>query len=247
LAKIDTSGLSEEARKAVAASITRWQKLPPLPEGRYLLVNIPAYRIDLFEGTLKLGSWRTIVGKTRTPTPEFIGEARAVILNPSWNVPASIVAESVGRLVARRPAEAARRGYVKEGSRYRQKPGPANQLGQMKLEFINPYSIGLHDTPSRTLFAKEKRALSHGCIRVDDPIGFAAALLGPPASKESLTAILEASRKTQRLPFPTPIPVIVGYFTAEADEDGALYIYDDIYRRDPKVPAPLRTDADCIN
>jgi murein L,D-transpeptidase YcbB/YkuD len=243
LAAVDTSALDPQARTAVAASLARWQRLEPLPTGRWLLVNIPAFEISLYDGARRTGTWRAIVGKTKSPTPSFTGKANGVILNPWWEVPASIVAESVGRIVARNPKKAARDGYVKEGSRYRQKPGPANQLGQMKLDFVNAYSIGIHDTPSRQLFKKDKRTLSHGCIRVDDPFGFAAALLGPPQTRDSLASAAAASSDTQRLPFAQPIPVIVDYFTAEVADDGSLRLFDDVYRRNPVISAAIETDC----
>lgn len=243
LAAVDTQALDPKARAAVAASLARWQALEPLPTGRWLLVNIPAFEISLYDGPRRTGTWRAIVGKTKTPTPSFSGKAKGVIINPWWEVPASIVAESVGRIVARNPQRAARDGYVKEGDRYRQKPGPANQLGLMKLDFVNPFGIGIHDTPSRSLFKKDKRAFSHGCIRVDDPFGFAATLLGPPSTSDSLVATAAASPDTQRLAFAEPIPVIVDYFTAEVADDGSLRLFDDLYRRNPVASAA--TGSEC--
>ncbi|WP_310475793.1 L,D-transpeptidase family protein [Sandarakinorhabdus sp.] len=226
LAAVDLASLADQDRLKVAASLARWQALPPPPAGRWLLVNIPAFEISLYDGVVRTGTWRAIVGKAKTPTPSFTGKASGVILNPWWEVPASIVAESVGRIVARNPKKATRDGYVRQGDRYRQMPGPHNQLGQMKLDFVNAYSVGIHDTPSKPLFEREKRAFSHGCIRVDDPFGFAAALLGPPASRDSLKTVAETSRETQRLAFAEPIPVIVGYFTAEVGDDGTLRLFD---------------------
>jgi murein L,D-transpeptidase YcbB/YkuD len=237
LAAIDMAALDIRTRTAVAASLARWQALGPLPRGRWLLVNIPAYEIRLFDGVVVQARWRAIIGKPKTPTPTFRGTANGVILNPWWEVPASIVAESVGRLVARNPKRAAAQGYVREGTRYRQAPGPDNQLGRIKLDFRNAHSVGIHDTPSRQLFARERRALSHGCIRVDDALGFAATLLGPPASRDSLTAVIETSRETRAIGFETPVPVIVGYFTAEVSPSGALVLHEDIYRMDTKSQA----------
>lgn len=249
LAQVDSADLPPKARTAITASLTRWQAMSPLPTGRWLLVNIPAFEIHLFDGAAKVGTWRVIVGKAKTPTPTFTGEAKGVILNPWWEVPASIVAESVGRLVARQPKLAAKRGYVREGKRYRQKPGPENQLGQMKLDFVNAYSIGIHDTPSKSLFEREKRAFSHGCIRVDDPFGFAATLLGPPESADSLRTVVETTSDTRRIGFAQPIPVIVGYFTAEVADDGSLRLFDDVYRREP-VKAALAAlepgESECV-
>lgn len=244
LAGLDPATLAPDAGSAVAASLAAWRALEPLPAGRWLLVNIPAYEISLYDGAARIGTWRAIVGKAKTPTPVFTGTASGVILNPWWEVPASIVAESVGRIVARNPKRAARDGYVRQGTRYRQKPGPHNQLGQMKLDFVNAYSIGIHDTPSKPLFEKEKRAFSHGCIRVDDPFGFAASLLGPPVSRDSLKTVVDTGADTQRLAFAAPLPVIVGYFTAEVADDGRLRLFDDVYRRNPKRVAAL-ADGEC--
>lgn len=244
LAALDAATLPPDARAAIADSRAAWQQLGALPEGRWLLVNIPAFEISLMDGPRQLARWRAIVGKPKTPTPVFTANATAVILNPWWDVPASIVAESVGPMLARRPKEAARKGYVRQGDRYRQAPGPDNQLGLMKLEFQNPYSIGIHDTPSRQLFKRDSRALSHGCIRVDDPFGFAATLLGAPTSRDSLATVVATNSETQRLPLPAPIPVIVGYFTAEVGDDGQLRLFDDVYRR--IRPPPENSGSECL-
>lgn len=245
LAALDTSTLDAKARAKVAASLARWQALPPLPAGRWLLVNIPAYEISLYDGTTRTGTWRAIVGKPKTPTPRFRGTVNGVILNPWWEVPKSIVAESVGRLVARHPARAAAQGYVRDGDRYRQRPGPENQLGLVKLDFRNPYSVGIHDTPSRQLFEKDKRAFSHGCIRVDDPFGLAATLLGPPVSRDSLITVRETNPDTQTLPLAAPLPVIVGYFTAEVADDGTLRMFDDVYKLDAGGTGTAPAGDDC--
>ena len=248
LAQIDLTPLSATERAAIAASLARWERLAPLPAGRFLMINIPAYRMDLFDGPTKLGSWRVIVGKAKTPTPEFRAEAKGVILNPWWEVPASIVAESVGRMLARTPKTAAAKGYVKQGTRYRQAPGPDNQLGRMKLDFPNAQSIGLHDTPSKSLFDREKRAFSHGCMRVDNPMDFAATLLGPPASRDSLQTFVDTSRETKTIKFAQPIPVIVTYLTAEVGDDGALTVHDDVYRKTPRTTAAFSPGAsDCLD
>jgi murein L,D-transpeptidase YcbB/YkuD len=232
LAAVDRAPIAEKDRLKVAASLERWQALPSPPAGRWLLVNIPAYEISLYDGLQRTGTWRAIVGKPKTPTPRFQGSVSGVILNPWWEIPKSIVAESVGRLMARNPKKAAAQGYVREGDRYRQRPGPHNQLGLVKMDFRNAYSVGIHDTPSRQLFDREKRALSHGCIRVDDPFAFAAALLGEPTSRDSLMTVRETNPDTQRLPLAEPVPVIVGYFTAEVADDGTLRLFDDVYKLD---------------
>lgn len=232
LAAIDPATLSTPEQAARADALARWQMVSPPASGRWLLVNIPAYEISLYDGPRRLGRWKAIVGKGKTPTPEFTGKVTAVVLNPWWEVPRSIVIESVGRMMARQPSRAAREGYVREGDHVRQRPGPDNQLGLVKLEFINPYSVGIHDTPSRSLFGRDKRALSHGCIRVDQPFTLAGALLD--MAPEALAATTPGD--TQRLALATAVPVIVGYFLAEVDDDGRLRLFDDVYkrRRDPR-------------
>jgi L,D-transpeptidase YcbB len=248
LAQIDPAPRSARERAAIATSLARWEKLAPLPAGRFLLINIPAYRMDLFDGPARLASWRVIVGKARTPTPEFRAEAKGVILNPWWEVPASIVRESVGALLARNPKSAAAKGYVKQGARYRQAPGPDNQLGRMKLDFPNAQSIGIHDTPSKSLFDREQRAFSHGCIRVDDPMGLAATLLGPPSSRDSLQTFVDTSRETNTIPFPQPIPVIVTYLPAEVGDDGTLVVHEDVYRKANQALALRATGpSECLS
>ncbi|TXC69261.1 L,D-transpeptidase family protein [Sphingorhabdus soli] len=250
-----TVALDSEAdpahRIAIHNSIARWRAIEIDPNARYLLVNIPAFEISLWEGGELQGHWRAIVGKASTPTPEFTTMATGAIVNPWWNVPASIVRESVGRLVARSPREAARRGYVKIGTRYRQKPGPDNALGQMKLDMPNPASIGIHDTPSKSLFDKTVRSFSHGCIRVDDALGFAATLLGGDDEAKRLVDEALTSGETTRLAFDEPIPVVVGYFTAYADSEGRLVYYPDVYDRDRPVATAsvglLPFESECAN
>lgn len=223
-----------ERRSAILNSLDRWRAIEIDPAGRYLLVNIPAFEISLWDHGERLGVWRAIVGKPSTPTPEFTTVASGAIVNPWWDVPASIVHESVGRLVARSPREAARRGYVKVGDRYRQRPGPNNALGLMKLDMPNRFSVGIHDTPSKPLFEKTVRSFSHGCIRVDDALGFAAMLLGGGEEAKARVDKALKSGRTTRLPLAAPIPVVVGYFTAFADADSIAF-YPDIYRRDAAI------------
>lgn len=218
-------------RIAIHNSLDRWRAIEIDPDERYLLVNIPAFEISLWDRGERLGRWRAIVGKATTQTPEFTTVASGVIVNPWWDIPASIVRESVGRLVARNPREAARRGYVKVGDRYRQRPGPGNALGQMKLDMPNRYSIGIHDTSSKPLFEETVRSFSHGCIRVDDALGFAATLLGGDENATVMVDEALASGETTKLPLGEPIPVVVGYFTAFADDYGLVF-YPDIYGRD---------------
>lgn len=218
-------------RATLALNMERWRWLPVDLGETFLIVNAARFEVTYWKDGRKSGTWPVIVGKPKTPTPTFATFVKGVTFNPWWNVPKSIVAESVGSLVRRRPAEARRRGYVWGNGSYRQKPGPSNALGQMKLDMPNQFSIYMHDTPSKDLFLKEVRAFSHGCIRVGDAMGFAGALLGDSLPKEKIDTII-AGRVTQTHALPKPMPVYVTYFTADTGKDGRVAILPDIYRRD---------------
>jgi murein L,D-transpeptidase YcbB/YkuD len=221
----------------LSANLDRWRALPRDLGQHYLWVDVPAFRLDLIENGRTVASHRIIVGKPGTQTPSFQAQVTGVTVNPWWNVPCSIVDESVGKLIRTNPKEAARRGYVasKDASGklvVRQKPGPDNALGRIKLEMPNPYGVYIHDTPSRNLFAGKVRALSHGCIRTEDPKSLALILLGP--DKAAAVELLLATGVSKTLKLSTPVPVYIVYMTAEPDPEGGdgIATHDDIYRRD---------------
>ena len=166
-------------RHVLALNMERWRWMPLALGPNYILVNAAKFEVTLWRDGQLAGTWPVIVGKPRSPTPIFSATVTGVTFNPWWDVPANIVRESIGSLVRRHPALARQRGYVWGAGRYRQRPGPANALGQMKLVMPNPYNVYLHDTPDKPLFAKDIRAFSHGCIRVGDALGFAATLIAP--------------------------------------------------------------------
>jgi L,D-transpeptidase YcbB len=233
----------EDQRKKLEVSLERWRWLPRNLGDRHLLVNIPDYRLQLFDGGRAIDSHRVIVGKVQTPTPQFSAEVTAVILNPSWYVPQSIIAESVGSLVRNRPQVARARGYTwsySGGLRVTQQPGPQNALGQMKLEMVNPLSVYIHDTPSKELFERDVRAFSHGCIRTQLPFDLAEVLLKDAGWSRAEIDTGVAARKTQRVPLARPIPVYVTYMTAATGPDGEVRFLDDPYRLDAAIAAQLK-------
>ncbi len=223
-----------QARETLARNMERWRWLPRDLGDDYVLVNAAAFSARLWRDGKTAGEWRVIVGKKSTPTPVFNTKITGVVLNPWWEIPASIVRESVGALVRNRPAAARARGYVVQDGRYRQKPGPNNALGQMKLVMPNPYSVYMHDTPSKQLFERDVRAFSHGCIRTGDAIGYAATLLEGVKTREEVDAIVE-SRKTTTVSLAQSLPLYITYFTAVRDADGGVRILDDIYGRDGRI------------
>lgn len=231
-------------RTTIARNMERWRWLPHSLGPDYVLVNTAAFQARLWRGGTLAGNWRTINGKPSTPTPVFRATITGVTFNPWWEVPASIVRESVGALVRNHPATARARGYVVQGGRYRQAPGPGNALGLMKLVMPNPYSVFMHDTSNRNLFAQDNRALSHGCVRVGDAIDYAATLLQGSVSRERIDTII-ASKQTITVNLAHPLPLYIAYFTAGPDASGKVVFYKDIYRRDAQVPAPEGIAVPC--
>ena len=235
-------GQADERRK-IEVSLERWRWLPRDLGQRHLLVNIPEFVAHLVDGDREVESHRVIVGKTSTPTPQFSAQVTAVILNPTWSVPQSIIRESVGSLVRRSPATARARGYTWSyaggGLRVTQQPGPQNALGQIKLEMANPLSVYLHDTPNKELFEREVRTFSHGCIRTQLPFDLAATLLKDAGWSRAEIDREVAKRQTRRVPLATPVPVYVVYMTAMVGPDGSVRFFDDPYRLDAAIAAQL--------
>jgi hypothetical protein len=225
---------TDPARKTlIAANMERWRWMPHAMGDRYLFVNAATFEVTLWEKGVPIRRWPVIVGKKSTPTPVFAARITGVVLNPWWEIPNSIVAESVGSMMRRHPAAARRKGYVIDGGRYRQRPGPTNSLGQMKLVMPNPYNVYLHDTPSKQLFEREVRAFSHGCIRVGGALDLATTLLS--AQSDWPTTRIEeqlASGKTSIAQLSREVPVYITYFTAEPDGAGGVRVLPDIYQSD---------------
>lgn len=229
---------------ALRVNLDRWRWMPRSLGDRYLLVNVPAFEVSLIDHGTVVERHKVIVGKTTKPTPQFGATVQAVLLNPWWEVPPSIAAEGIGALVRTNPAAARVKGYVSAGGRIRQRPGPANALGQLKLVMPNAYTVYLHDTPNKELFAEQVRGFSHGCIRTEGVVGLAAAVLDDPSqwSSDALTRTITAGA-TKQVPLSRPLPVYITYFTAAAGADGRIASYPDIYGRDGPVIAAL-TDRD---
>lgn len=229
-----------ERIETLKVNLERWRWLPRDLGARHMLVNVPSYTLTLEENGKTVATHKVIVGKAATPTPQFQATISGAIVNPWWEIPSSIVAESVGALVTRRPAVAKARGYVwtRDAAghlRVRQRPGDQNSLGRMKLVMPNPFSVFIHDTPSKSLFARPVRAFSHGCIRTENPLDLAAQLSGRSRA-EIDTMVAAGETRTIEV---AKLPVYVVYLTAVADEAGQVSFHDDIYRRDDRVAAGL--------
>ena len=255
-------------RLTLARNIERWRWLPRDLGTDFVLVNTAAFEIGLWRGGALAQSWVGVVGKRSTPTPVLNSTITHVNFNPWWEVPRSIVDESGGSM-------SARRGFVQvKGGRWRQRPGPGNSLGRMKLVMPNPHAIYLHDTPSQSHFRLASRAYSHGCVRVQDALGFAATLLGGSKRPADIERIVHGETekeriarenaearlppemrskpgsreiKSQSVPLSVPLSVYIAYFTAGTRANGTFSFENDVYDRDGLIADPASRGGQCGN
>jgi murein L,D-transpeptidase YcbB/YkuD len=229
--------------KAIRYNLERWRSLPRDWPATRIEVNVAAATAVLFEGGERSFATRAVVGAVDHPTPVLRARMTSVLFNPPWNVPSSIILKEIRPHLKRDPTYLVRNDYVyverNGGQQLQQLPGAKNSLGQIKFEMPNGLDIYLHDTPSRTLFQRAKRAFSHGCVRVEDPRGLAQRLLASP--DWTLEKIDEAvgAGVTQRAMLRRSLPVYVLYFTAFVDPDGAVQFREDVYGRDKRLAAAL--------
>jgi murein L,D-transpeptidase YcbB/YkuD len=212
----------------------RW--VPAQPTTDYLLINIPEFRLHVFEKGNYHWSMNVVVGSTVHNTVIFNGTLKYIVFSPYWNVPPSILKNEILPGIRRNKNYLAAHNMEWNGNTVRQKPGPQNSLGLVKFLFPNSYNIYLHDTPSKSLFNENKRAFSHGCIRLGEPKKLALFLLRNEKTWDS-TKIVKAMNagKEQYVTLPEPVPVFVGYFTAWVDRNGKLNFRDDLYGHDKKM------------
>lgn len=240
----------------------RW--LPELPAGKMVVVNIPEFKLWAFDGPEKVAfNMAVVVGQAvDRQTPIFQDRLRSIIFAPYWNVPYGIARKEYAPKLAADPAYLANNDYelVGEGAeagataeniarlrrgelRLRQKPGPKNALGGIKFDFPNDDNVYLHSTPAKRLFARDKRAFSHGCVRVEDPVRLAEFLLNDPV-KWNVPAIETAMTLTTPMAvrLPEPVPVLLFYATAVSYDDGRTAFYDDLYGHDARLDRAMSRD-----
>jgi L,D-transpeptidase YcbB len=217
-------------RTAILANMEMWRWEPRDMGERRIEVNVADFSVAALEGDAVILQTRAIVGKPETPTPVFSSVMRYVLVNPSWQVPDSIIKkEMMSKLGA-----LSRRGYeVKTvGGRLtvRQLPGDDNALGRIAFVLPNDHAIYLHDTPARELFDEEARAFSHGCVRVEDPVSLAELVLDGETSGWTAARIEGAIGGKERTVFlPRPLPIHIEYFTEFVDQSGELQERPDVY------------------
>lgn len=245
----------EERIKAIILNMERWRWIPKSFEPDYLLVNIPEFKLRVYEKGKEKVNMKVIVGKTMNSTPIFSDKLEYVVLSPYWNVPMSILQkELVPKLVGNPnylerldmevvtakgdlidPTTIDWASVNEKTFKYivRRRPGPKNDLGDVKFIFPNTNDIYLHDTPHDQLFSQASRDFSHGCVRVERPIDLAVYLLRnvPGYNRAKIKSII-AERKEKYVPVKQKLPVYLVYFTAEADSKGNVRFFEDIYGHD---------------
>ncbi len=238
---IESMNVSADFRLGeIAANMERFRWLPRSFGSRYIFVNVPAFRLEVYDAGKKTMEMKVIVGQEYEDraTPVFADSMETVVFRPYWNVTPDI-ARKVIFPKGQAYWEGENMETYREGGalRIRQRPGPKNALGFVKFLFPNDYNIYLHDTPNRELFKEDVRAFSHGCIRVEKPEQLAQWALGWDAAKVSEWMGNPPDNRSVKLP--RKIPVYIAYFTAYINNN-QLYFGNDLYSRDDKlVPAVM--------
>ena len=256
---IDEMNVPADARVSqLALNLERWRWLPRDLGDRHIFVNIPEYRLEVWDhGRVPL-AMRVVVGKKDTPTPIFADEMTYVVFAPYWNVPPDIVEKETLPSVMSDPAFLQRANMEvvdtkgtpvdpttidlsnPKAYRFRQRPGTSNSLGLVKFMFPNQYSVYLHDTPADSLFARATRSFSHGCVRLAEPEKLAEYVLHdkPDWTREHIEAAMHAGEESS-VKLREPLPVYLAYFTARVSPDGIVQFRNDVYEIDHRQSGML--------
>lgn len=248
---VEALNFSKRKRKEqILANLERWKWFPKDMGKEYVVVNIPDYKLTLVKDNDTIRTHKVIVGRDKRPTPVLSSKLSNVVLNPTWTVPPTILREDVIPAISRDRGYLAKTNmkiYDGEGNevsannwklskaksyRYVQSPGTFNSLGMIKLVFPNRFSVYLHDTNHRDFFGKQKRSLSSGCVRVENPLKLAEYLLADETNWniEKITESLQ-SEKTKHIRLKNKVDIHILYWTAWSDNN-TLIFRDDIYNLD---------------
>lgn len=231
----------------ILLNMERMRWTPINHDGNLIVVNIPEFVLHIYEGKKEVVTMPVVVGKDGNNTMMFNGDLSTVVFSPYWNVPPSIVQKEIMPAMQRDPNYLASQNMemVSSGGgtpSIRQRPGEGNALGKVKFLFPNSFNIYFHDTPSKSLFSRDKRAFSHGCIRLSDPEGMANYVLRkqsewtPEKINEAMNAGVEKQVRVK-----DPIPVIITYYTSWVDEKGRVNFREDIYGHDKRILGKMFT------
>jgi L,D-transpeptidase YcbB len=241
----------DHAIDIILANLERWRWMPHHFPENYVLVNLPDFTLHVMHDNREIWQTRIVIGKPDMPTPIMTADMKYITVNPTWNVPPSIVNHEYLPALAQDPTVLDRMGlkvgHNPDGSVHIwQPPGDKNALGRIRFNFPNKFLVYQHDTPDKYMFAYDKRAFSHGCMRVQNPPHYAEVLLSlvrpnDGYSEDRIKKMIAEGGETD-IQFPTFIPVNLTYQTAFVDDDGKLQFRDDVYGRDKQLLAILKGD-----
>ena len=250
IAALNGKARGSNAADIVVANMLRWRWMPRDLGNTYSMLNIPDFTMKVVRDGTKVWETKVVVGKPSKPTPIFSDTMKFITVNPTWNVPPSIVNEEYLPALEQDPTVLDRMGIkvVRNGDgsvRMYQPPGDGNALGRLRFNFPNEFLVYQHDTPDKYLFDKTARAYSHGCMRVQDPFKYAELLLSivmpeKGYTQKRLRGMIGPAEVN--IKFPTSIPVHITYQTAFVDDAGKLVVRDDVYGQDARVLAELKKD-----
>ena len=227
----------EDRIRQIELNLERWRWQGWTPGARSILVNIPTFQLHGYEEGRETLTMRVVTGTGDSPTPVFGEGMTHVVFSPHWNVPPNILETEILPAVRRNPGYLARNNMEMvrtEGGALtvRQRPGPRNSLGLVKFLFPNPFHVYLHDTPADNLFARSRRAFSHGCVRLEKPEELARFVLRGSEWDDAEIAAAMRSGRERFVSLDQKVPVTIAYFTAWVDEDGTVRFGPDVYRHD---------------
>ncbi|MBD0367577.1 MAG: L,D-transpeptidase family protein [Flavisolibacter sp.] len=238
-----------EARlQQILMNMERMRWMPNEPQGNLIVVNIPEFVLHVYEGKKKAWDMNVVVGKEGHNTMMFTGDLNQIVFSPYWNVPQSIVEKEILPAMQKDPDYLTKQNMEIIGDEgglpvIRQLPGPKNSLGRVKFLFPNSFNIYFHDTPAKSLFSMDKRAYSHGCIRLGEPEKMAQYLLrdNPEWTPEKIEEAMN-SDKEKYVRLKHPVPVFITYYTAWVDDNGQLNFREDIYNHDESLAKKIFTN-----
>ena len=238
----------EKTVDIIVANMERWRWVPRELGKTYVMVNLPDYTLRVMQDGKLVWKTKVVIGKPNLPTPLLTAEMKFITVNPTWNVPPSIIQNEYLPALQQDPQAMERIGLKVEQNpdgtvRIYQPPGERNALGRIRFNFPNKFLVYQHDTPDKNLFAHDKRAYSHGCMRVENPLKYGEVLLSLTLPNEHYTAdrLQKMFGGSEiNINFPHFLPVHITYQTAFVDDEGKLQVRDDVYGRDQKLLSILK-------
>lgn len=218
-------------------NLDRWRWLPHEMGDRYVVVNVAGFELEVIENGKTIESMNVVVGQQNWRTPIFADTMEHIVVNPYWNVPASILEDEIAPALANDPNYLVRNNMERTSDGgIRQRPGDDNALGKFKFLFPNKDNIYLHDTPAKSLFSRSRRDFSHGCIRLERPRDLANLLVSKATSRSpaEIDGLLKTGSE-QWIKLDQKLPVYILYFTAWVQDDGTVRFHHDVYGRDEQL------------